>query len=438
MTSSTERPSIRERAASWRRARTLQARDEALAKQERIDVRSGGNEYAVAEDERRGMRPEARTTFVLGCVFVFIVLLAFIVPTYIFEHSMHAATLSTMLDSMSSNLDNLIGVLTGNGDAGEQRFCAVIVCAVSGAALGMCGSTYQGAFNNPLAAPKTLGVMAGGALGGLVFVLFLQDSGAQIPFEGSYTNEQYQGWLASLTPLEWLWFQYGKCVCSMVGCFVVVGIVVGLTAWLGKGKLTNVVVIIFGQVFAATVTALISFARYYYTANGGIDMIDELKAIENYTMIYNYGFTDLKIIVIPILVCMVIILVMSRRLTLLSFGDDEAATMGINVNATRYAMIVVCTIMVAVSISFCGHVSYLGFISAQISRRLVGSDFRYLLPASFFVGGSFLTVIQWICQSGLPYTDSYAAGTVCSVLGATLFVFIVLAQRGKGDSGVWR
>ena len=404
----------------------------------RIQARGLGNEYASGERQRRGMRPQGRRTLILGVAFALIVFVCMVIPTYLFQHSLTALTLSSFLDTCSNNLANLVGVFTGNPAAGEQRFMGVIVCAVSGAALGMCGSAYQGAFNNPLAAPKTLGVMAGGALGALIYVIFLQGVGPELPFTGSYTAAQLTAWERSLGPLGWLWYEYGKCLCSLVGCFVVVGIVVALTAALGKGKLTNVIVIIFGQVFAATVTALISFARYYYTTNGGIDLIDELKAIENYTMVYSYGYEDLGIIVAPLLACMVVVLCMSRRLTLLSFGDDEANSMGINVNATRYGMIAICTLMTAVAISFCGHVSYLGFISAQLARRIVGPDFRYLLPASLFVGGGFLTIIQWICQSGLPFTDPYAAGTVCSVLGATLFIFVVMAQRGKEDSGAWR
>lgn len=406
----------------------------------RIQTRSAGNAYAAGEHARRGMRPESRRVMILGALCAALVFAAWIAPTYMFEHSMMTFTPAVFLDVVSYNLNNLLGVFTGNGAAGEQRFMTVLVCAVSGAALGMCGSAYQGAFNNPLAAPKTLGVMAGGALGALVYVLFLRDVGPQMPMvvSGSYSNSQQLGWLATLSPAEWLWVNYGRCLCSLAGCFAVVAIVVLITSALGRGRLTNVVVIIFGQVIAATVTALIAFARYYYTANGGIDMADELREIENYTMVLTYGYVDLLIVVVPLVACMVAVLCMRRRLTLLSFGDDEAATMGINVNRTRYAMVAVCTLMTAIAISFCGHVAYLGFISAHLARRIVGPDFRFLLPASMFTGAALLTVIQYICQSGLPYTSPYAAGTVCSVVGAALFLGLVLAQRGKGGSGEWR
>jgi iron complex transport system permease protein len=385
------------------------------------------------------MRPEARRVLACGIAAVVLVALAMILPTYMFEHSQMGFTPAVFFDVTAYNLNGLATVLTGGGGWFEKRFLAVVVCAISGAALGLTGSTYQGAFNNPLAAPKTLGVMAGGAAGALIFVLLLQDVGPQMPDSGaSVTRAQIIVWQASLSPLEWFWVNYGQCLCSMAGCFLVVGVVIGLTSAIGHGKMSNIIVIIFGQVFAGTVTAIISFCRYYFTRDGGIDMADQLREIENYTMIRTYYFQDLLIIVVPIVLCMVVVLFMRNRLTLLSFGSDEAASMGVNVNRTRYVMIALCTVMTAIAISFAGHVAFLGFISAHLARRIVGPDFKYLLPASIFVGGGLLTLIQYISQSGLPWTSPYAAGVTCSIVGACLFLFIVIKQRGGGSSGGWR
>lgn len=405
----------------------------------RISFAADMNQEAQEELERLSMRSERRNLFLLGVVAVLVLFAAMVLPTGMFYGHTGTMTPSVFISRVTGNFGALLGVFVGNGAEFETRFMAVLVCAVSGAALGLCGSAYQGAFNNPLAAPKTLGVMAGGALGGLVYVIFLRGLGPQMPSSSqAFTYAQRQEWLASLNPLEWLWQTYGMSLCSIMGCCLVVCIVVGITSVLSRGKLSNIVVIIFGQVFAASVTALISFARYWYTVDGDIDTADALKAIENYTMTSTFHFSDLLIVVLPIAVCMVITLLMSRRLTLLSFGDDEAAAMGVNVNKSRYLMIAVCTVMTALSISFCGHVAFLGFISGHLARRVVGPNFKYLLPASLFTGGTLLTVVQYICESGLPYTSANAAGTVCSILGSLLFVGMVLYQWKKGGAGGWR
>ncbi len=393
-----------------------------------------------AADARNWQRRRLTTLIIFTVVLVSI---AMVLPTNIFTVArVQTYTPAVFLNVVATNFNSLIGVFTGNGAAYEARFMVVLVCAVSGGALGLCGSTYQGAFNNPLAAPKTLGVMAGGALGALIYVVWLQNLGPSMGLmaSGTYTQAQVDAWLATLSPLEWLWMEYGQCLCSIAGCLLVVTIVIGLTSALGKGKLSNILVIIFGQVFAATVTALISFARYYYTAvsDGGIDLVDQLKEIENYTMIRDYGYIDLGIIIAPIVLCMVVVLLLRNRLTLLSFGDDEARSMGIEVNRYRYLMIGICTVMTALAISFCGHVAFLGFCSGHLARRIVGPNFNYLLPASVCTGCCLLTVVQYICQSGLPGTSPYAAGTVCGFVGGLVFLAMVLSQRGKSSPGEWK
>ncbi len=397
------------------------------------------NQDAAAEAERTSARSEARRLTVLGIVAVCLVLLAMLLPTGMFYSFSQTMTLSVFIERVTGNFAGLISVFVGNGEAYETRFMAVLVCAVSGAALGICGSAYQGAFNNPLAAPKTLGVMAGGALGGLVYVIWGRGLGPQMPSSNSaFTYSQRQEWLATLNPLEWMWQTYGMSLCSIAGCCLIVTIVVAITTVLSRGRLSNIIVIIFGTVFAACVTALISFARYVYTIDGDLDTADALKSIENYTMVSTFHFNDLLIVVLPICICIAVLLLMSRRLTLLSFGDDQAASMGISVNKSRYLLIAVCTVLTALAISFCGHVAFLGFISGHLARRIVGPNFKYLLPASLFTGAGLLTLVQYICESGLPFTSANASGSVCSMLGSLLFLGMVLVQWRKGGSGGWR
>ncbi len=429
----TDRTDRTQRPSQLPRESRVQRRERQARAADRISVTSTGNIFAEDAQARHGMRPESRRVLVLAVVFALVFVTANLLPTHAFASSLTTYTLSAFLADVSNNIASFTAMLTGYGAAFETRFMAVLVCAVSGAALGLCGSTFQGAFNNPLAAPKTLGVMSGGALGALLYVLWFKQYTPVMHGHGSVTVSQITAWETSLDPLSWFYLNYGRCLCSIVGCFIVVGIVVALTTFLGRGKLSNIIVIIFGQVFSVGVTAVIQFARYYFTVDGDSETALELAGIENYTMINTYHFYDLIIVVLPIVVCMVAVLLLRNRLTLLSFGDDVANTMGINVKRTRYGMIALCTLMTALAISFCGHVAFLGFISAHISRRIVGPDFRFLLPASMFTGGALITVIEWICQSGLPFTSTYAAGPVCSILGACLFMVIILRQQGEGN-----
>ena len=151
------------------------------------------NQEAADELARTAARSESRRLVVLGVIAVCLVLLSMLLPTGMFYSFSQKMTLSVFIERVTGNFGGLVSVFVGNGEAYETRFMAVLVCAVSGAALGICGSAYQGAFNNPLAAPKTLGVMAGGALGGLIYVIWGRGIGPQMPSSASaFTYSQRQ------------------------------------------------------------------------------------------------------------------------------------------------------------------------------------------------------------------------------------------------------
>ena len=404
----------------------------------RVLVRAVENEEGEYEVSRHAMRSESRRVLILGIVFVLVLLWGLIVPTYITNLRVH--NLPTLLEDFSINIGAVLDFLTGNPAPIQLRLCAVLVGAAGGCALGLCGSTYQGAFNNNLAAPKTLGVMGGGAAGSLMWVLWLQytivpqfPAGVDLTFK---IERELDQWLFSHDLLGWVIAHHGAALCSVAGCFLIVGIVMLVSSLVGRGHLSNIIVIICGQVVAGAVTGIINFLRYVYSANGSDEMAQQLAEIENYAMYNYYYYGDLPTILIPIIVCIVVVLLLRNRLTLLSFGDDEARSMGMNVNRTRYLMIIICTFMTGWAISFCGHIAFLGFISAHISRKIVGPDFRFLLPASVFVGGSFITILLWLAQSGLPFTDPYAVGAMCSVIGGILFLILAF-REGRRAHGSW-
>ena len=403
----------------------------------RVRIVGASNDAGKADASRHSMRRGSRRVLVLGVVFVLVLLFSVCAPTYITEFRF--TSMATYLSDMASNLASMLSLFAGSGNyTAEVKLAGMLVGAVSGAALGMCGSAYQGAFNNNLAAPKTLGVMAGGALGALLWVMVFQESLTVVtPNSRPQTTTlmaDVEQWVFNHDKLGWFLGKFGEPLFSVIGCLLVVALVVGVTRLVGRGRYSNIIVIVCGQIIAGAVTGVITFCRYVCSVNGGIDMADQLAEIENYVILDHYTFGDLPIILIPILACIVVLLLMRNRLTLLSFGDEEAYSMGVNVKRTRTVLIVVATVMTAWAISFCGHVAFLGFISAHIARKVVGPDFKFLLPASLFTGGGLLTLVYYLCQSGIPYTSPYSAGTICSIVGGCIFLLMALVEGRRAHA----
>lgn len=403
------------------------------------DIRLHGARNELAEESSRHKTTGqlARRTLLLGVGCVLTLTVCLCLPTGVFTGWELTMSPAHLLDLFAASFGQLVGVLTGNNSGVfVLQVCTYVVAAAGGAALGVCGSVYQSALNNPLAAPKTLGVMGGGALGAFLYILFFQRLQPAMVSSGAVSNDQILAWYATLSPLEWVSLQYGKALCSVAGCLLVVAVVVGVAALVGRGRLSNITMVITGQVIAGGVSAVILFARRLFLAQGNDDLADEMAAIENYVMMDTYSPVEVAAICIPLALCLLIIWCMRNRLTALTLGDAEAQAMGVSVNRLRYAMVAVCTVMVGVAISFTGHVAFLGFISAHIARKYVGPDMRYLLPCSMFTGAIAIVLVHYLTSTGFPLAVEGSEGMLVSVIGAC--VFLGFALRDRGGSGDWR
>ncbi|MGI6032751.1 MAG: FecCD family ABC transporter permease [Coriobacteriales bacterium] len=414
-----------------------------------ISLEQGGNIYAQGSDRRLKMRDKRANKVVKLAVICVVVLLVMVVfPDYLFYYvpvigstevsATNPLTWAEFLRKFTANVSGLLQVCTGSASyAWTGYLCEFVIVAVSGCAMALCGSVYQSAFRNPLAAPKTLGVMEGGAVG----VLFwLQLSPVFLPVyhnAGWATNlADYWEWYYAQSPFDIFMMTYGQGICGVIGCLVVVGIVVGISALVGHGKLSNITLIIVGQVFVVGVTALLQFVRYVYNMSGDTEAAMTIEGLQTATFTGMADPQSCAVTCIPILICVAIIMLMRHRLMLLSFGDEEARSMGLSTNRMRYAMIFVCTVMVGWTVSFCGHIAFLGFITAHLSRKIIGSEVRYLLPGSCFVGATFILVVHKITRMGFVFAPMHSDGMWTAILGASFFLIYALRQR-KETRGDW-
>lgn len=110
--------------------------------------------------------------------------------------------------------------------------------------------------------------------------------------------------------------------------------------------------------------------------------------------------------------------------------------MGISTTATRNALVAVCTVMTALVVSFTGPIGFVGFMCPHIARRLVGPEFRYLLPACAAIGGAVVVAVHCVSYMGIPGIELGSTGTFTSIIGCALFLVIALKSRG-GKNAEW-
>lgn len=338
-----------------------------------------------------------------------------------------AARFKVLFDA---NIDLLTQVLSGravNGFSNSEILIYALIALV-GAGLSTVGAAYQGSFRNALATPSTLGVMSGASVGLAVYILVQKDAVLEANSRIVITAEdaaQYTG--TQLTDFSYYLMQLQGTIYALVGALTVVVLVVLIAKLAGRGKMSMVTLVVAGQVFAALANSFVVLFRLYLQTTGGQEAVSSFASMQTGDFSTLGNVYDALFLGAPILVCVVLFILLSGKMNVLAFGDDEARLLGIRVGILRGVVVAFATVMTALIVSFVGAIGFVGFLIPHMTKRFVGPDFRYLIPASALAGGIFLLVVQYI-YSCLPLVDA-GIGVVTTCIGAVVFLFAVVRER---------
>jgi iron complex transport system permease protein len=269
------------------------------------------------------------------------------------------------------------------------RICAALLI---GAALAVSGASFQALFINPLVSPGLLGVLAGASFGAALGMIWSK---------------------------SWLIVQ-----CSTLAFgFAAVGIAVAI-ARVFRGS-SIIMLVLGGIISGAFFTAALSIVKY------AADPSNQLPAIV-YWLMGNLSAADgrtIALISVPMLVGILVLIINGGRLNVMSMGEEEARALGIHVRRVRMTVIVLATLISALTVVIGGIIGWVGLIIPHICRMLVGPDNRVLLPAAALVGASYLLLVDNV--SRLVFTFEIPTGILTSLIGIPFFVLVLnKAQRG--------
>lgn len=269
------------------------------------------------------------------------------------------------------------------------RLPRVLVAFFVGGTLSITGATYQGMFRNPMVSPSILGVSAGAGFGAALAIIL------------------------GLSPF----FQQGL---SFVFGIIAVIAVYSISLATGKKYNMTLTLILGGMIVATVFTALISILKYV------ADPDNSLPSIVYWLMggLSHIEMKHLWFIGIISIIGLILLSFSGWKLDILSFGDDEARTMGIQVERFRILVIGIATLMTAAAVSISGIIGWVGLLVPHISRMLIGPKNAVLLPMSFMVGGIFLLIVddfsRTITSMEIPL------GITTSLIGAPFFIYILM------------
>ena len=403
----------------------------------------GDNVFAESVEAGHRIDPRAQKIFVMCVALVAVYVVALVIPKDMLNEALTQSgyntgyTFSWFVESLQENVNGLVAVFTGHdAEVGYSRILfryIVIICA--GAGLAVCGAVYQGSFRNALVSPSSMGVMSGASAGMLLWVLFfVNDDCSNVPWVSNVSSSLTSAITAADDPLGYLWASYSMCIYSFAGCFLIAGLVLVTMAFSKKGSTSGLMIIITGQVFGGIVGSLSSMARYYMTE---VEGFESKLALMNATAIgsfyRDYTWIDIVAVGIPIALCVIVVMLLRQRMMVLSLGNEEARSMGVDSKRTQIAVVAVSTLLTAIIISFCGRIGFVGFLIPHLARRMVGPNFKYLLPASMALGGLFVLVAYLIVACTLGPDYERMVGMFISIFGTV--IFLVQALHGAGGGG---
>lgn len=298
-------------------------------------------------------------------------------------------------------LDRLPGVRVDHGLHGplaavvtEVRLPRVTLAAIVGAVLATCGGAYQATFGNPLADPYLLGVAAGAGLGVTVVVTGRIASG---------------GGLAAT-------------VAAFAGAVAAVLLVYALGA--DDAGRTTASLILAGIAVAALCSALQAFLLQR----------DDQAVRDVYSWLlgrFNVaGWTQVRLIVPFAAVSIGMVVGAGRRLDVLTLGDDEAASLGIDPNRTRRRVIAAATLGTAAAVAVSGLIGFVGIIVPHAVRLFAGPSYRRILVLSAFGGAGFLCLADLVARSILAPAE-VPIGVVTATIGAPTFLLIMRTRTRR-------
>lgn len=270
------------------------------------------------------------------------------------------------------------------------RMPRIILALLVGGSLSLTGCGLQAIFKNPIADPYITGTSSGALFGASLALVFFKNNNLSLAV-----------------------FSFLGSMCATLLIYNFAG---------KQGRISITTLLLGGLVLGSLLSALVQIIMIFSSA--------ELVNIFTYTMGSFSGATWngaalLTLVFIPILAYYFI---HYKELNIISLGDDNAESMGVNVDVTKRTFLILSALLTSVTVAFSGVIGFVGLIIPHFFRILFGNNHKYLIPLSVLGGSIFMILCDNISRSTLESSE-FPVGIVTSIIGAP--IFLILLQKSK-------
>jgi iron complex transport system permease protein len=273
----------------------------------------------------------------------------------------------------------------------------MLLAFVAGAGLAVCGMVFQAMFHNPLATPFTLGVASGASLGAAVYV--------------------YLGFSFSILMIDGISFF------AFLGALLTIYFIYTISRI--RARFSPETLLLTGIAVSFFFSSLILVTQYLSDSTQSFQILRWLMG-----NVVTVGYDDLMQITPFVVLCIAVVLLLSKELNLLSTGDEIAQSRGVDVQKTRYMLFLTTSLCVGAIVAVCGPIGFIGMMVPHICRLLIGHDHRWLTPASIFFGGGFLILCDSVARLLLAPAE-IPVGIITTLLGGPFFLWLLIKLRSS-------
>ncbi len=270
------------------------------------------------------------------------------------------------------------------------RVPRTLIALLVGIALSVSGAVYQSAFNNKLVSPDLLGVSSGSSVGACLAILL--------------------GLSSALTSL----FSF------IVGFIAVILTLFISSLFRNKG---NIILLLSGIAVAGLMSSFVGLIKYLAD--------NEMKLAEmTFWLLGDISgstYTNVYVLAPIVIIFTTITIVLSWRLNIVSLGEKEARSLGVNYKLTMIIMVICSTALTAGAVSVSGTIGWIGLVVPNIVRLMVGSDNRKVIPISILTGGCFMIVVDMLARCLAP--NEIPLSIITGILGTPLFIYALFIRR---------
>jgi len=284
------------------------------------------------------------------------------------------------------------------------RLPRVVTAILGGIGLAATGCAMQSILKNPLASASTLGISQGAAFGAS-FAIIVLGAGMQ--------NQSLDG-VTIMNP-------YLISICAFASSMLSTLVILGLSRF---RRITPESMILAGVALSSLFSGATTLLQYF-----AADVKVAAVVFWTFGDLGRTSWREVLVMAVVVAISLAYFLWNRWNYNALMSGDDQAKSLGVNVDRARLVGMLVCSLTASTIVSFVGIINFIGLVAPHLVRRFVGSDYRYLLPASACMGSLLLLFSDTVARLAVAPVI-LPIGAITSFLGAPLFMYL-LFRRGR-------